>query len=160
MPEGVELNNGGIGKTALRVKGGCIMKRYIVYGMLVTFLSVAFAGGIGLADDRTGAPSIDRIPLINIEPVQGQPSGDMTASTRKIETPTDAMAKEPDGGTWTLFDVMILRPAGVIACAMGLVASAVAMPFALPTGSQGKVAKTLVADPFMFTFARPVGQLP
>jgi hypothetical protein len=134
------------------------MKRYIVWGMAIAFLSVTFAGGIVFADDRTGAASPERIPVVAVEPVETQPSGERALLAQRAELPVAAALKETSDSDSTFFDVMILRPAGIFACAAGLVAAAVALPFSLPTGSQGKVMKTLVADPFAYTFARPVGK--
>jgi hypothetical protein len=135
------------------------MKRYIVWGMAIAFLSITFAGEMAFADDRNGAPSLDRIPVVNIQPTQPEPSGDANLPAYGTELPAAAAPKESSGGDAPLFDIMILRPAGILACAAGLVASVVALPFSLPSGSQGKVMKTLVVDPFAYTFARPVGQI-
>jgi hypothetical protein len=55
-------------------------------------------------------------------------------------------------------DVVILRPVGLVACAAGLAATIIALPFALPSGSMDKVTKALIGEPFYFTFKRPIGQ--
>jgi hypothetical protein len=54
-------------------------------------------------------------------------------------------------------DVFIARPAGIVATLLGTAVFIVALPFAAISGSVGPVAETLVADPFKFTFTRPVG---
>ena len=56
-----------------------------------------------------------------------------------------------------LCDLIFLRPAGVAALGLGLAATVVAMPFALPTGSMGQVSQNLIGAPFEFTFERPLG---
>jgi hypothetical protein len=57
-----------------------------------------------------------------------------------------------------IIDVVILRPAGLVACVAGLAATVVALPFALPSGSMDQVTRALIAEPFYFTFQRPIGQ--
>jgi len=56
-----------------------------------------------------------------------------------------------------VLDLIILRPAGIAATAAGAGIFIVALPFTLPTGSVGVSARKLVADPFAFTFMRPLG---
>lgn len=57
----------------------------------------------------------------------------------------------------TLFDLIILRPMGIAACAVGLAGSLVAFPFALTTGAGAEVGDKLITDPFEYTFRRPIG---
>jgi hypothetical protein len=54
-------------------------------------------------------------------------------------------------------DVFIVRPVGLAACAVGLLGSIVAMPFASLSGNDREVSRRLVAEPFAYTFTRPVG---
>jgi hypothetical protein len=56
-----------------------------------------------------------------------------------------------------LCDLIFLRPAGVAVLGLGLAATVVAAPFALPTGSMGQVSQNLIGGPFNFTFVRPLG---
>ena len=56
-----------------------------------------------------------------------------------------------------LCDIIFLRPAGIAALGIGLGATVVAMPFALPTGNMGQVSQKLIGGPFDFTFVRPLG---
>jgi len=82
--------------------------------------------------------------------------------------PPSASPQEPPGpGTAppprmeeipVVIDVLFLRPAGLVACVAGLAATVVALPFALPSGSMDQVYQALIADPFYFTFKRPIGQ--
>ena len=63
-----------------------------------------------------------------------------------------------DGGAVEMIaDVLIARPAGLVAIVIGTAAFIVALPFAAISGSVEPVARTLVAEPFKFTFTRPVG---
>ena len=57
----------------------------------------------------------------------------------------------------TLFDLIILRPMGIAACAVGLAASLVAFPFAATTGAGSEVGDKLITEPFEWTFRRPIG---
>jgi hypothetical protein len=50
-----------------------------------------------------------------------------------------------------MLDALIVRPVGVFI---------VTLPFSVPTASVNKAAKTLVGDPFLFTFDRPLGEWP
>ncbi len=57
----------------------------------------------------------------------------------------------------TLFDLLILRPMGIAACAVGLATSVVALPFVATSGSGAEVEKRLIVEPFEYTFRRPIG---
>jgi hypothetical protein len=137
------------------------MRRHVVYAVLVTFLAATQAGGVALAQGRGNGPSLENIPIVVIEPVQEQPAPEprQAAPNPAVDILyADSMYKKPNEDTSAFFDVMILRPAGALACLGGLVAAAFALPFALPTGSTEKTLKALVVDPFAYTFARPVGK--
>ena len=54
-------------------------------------------------------------------------------------------------------DVILARPAGLLAIVAGSAVFVVSLPFSLPTGSVPKVAQRLILDPVEFTFVRPVG---
>lgn len=56
-----------------------------------------------------------------------------------------------------LFDVLILRPLGIASCALGVVTSFVAMPFAVTSGAGYEVGDKLLTEPFEYTFKRPIG---
>lgn len=66
---------------------------------------------------------------------------------------------QPDGGIM-LADVIIARPIGMAACAVGLVGTILALPFAAFSGSMNAVAERLVVEPFAYTFQRPMGHFP
>ncbi len=57
----------------------------------------------------------------------------------------------------TLFDLFILRPMGIAACAVGLGTSIWALPFAATTGAGAEVGDKLLTEPFEYTFKRPIG---
>lgn len=67
--------------------------------------------------------------------------------------------ESPDGGIM-LADILVTRPIGIAACALGLVGTVLAAPFAAIAGNMDEVTQRLVADPFAFTFERPVGRFP
>jgi hypothetical protein len=56
------------------------------------------------------------------------------------------------------FDVLILRPLGLVGCAVGLAAAVIALPFAIPSGSMDQVSQALIQEPFYYTFQRPIGK--
>ncbi|MBI5236408.1 MAG: hypothetical protein HY886_09215 [Deltaproteobacteria bacterium] len=69
-----------------------------------------------------------------------------------------AQAERPEpSATEITFDVLVIRPLGIAATVVGAGLFIVTLPFALPTGGVGLSARKLVADPFTFTFLRPVG---
>jgi hypothetical protein len=69
-----------------------------------------------------------------------------------------AIDNEPDGSIIVL-DVLIARPLGLASIALGTGIFIISLPFTLPTGTVGTAADKLVADPFRFTFTRPVGEI-
>lgn len=54
-------------------------------------------------------------------------------------------------------DVLIVRPIGIAAVAVGSVIFVASLPFSLPTGTVHTVAQRLILDPVEYTFVRPVG---
>ena len=68
-----------------------------------------------------------------------------------------AFAGEPKDGMEVAADVLIVRPVSLVAAVVGTAVFIVALPFSIPSGSVEKTGKLLVADPFKYTFARPVG---
>ncbi len=57
----------------------------------------------------------------------------------------------------TLFDLFVMRPMGIAACAVGIVTSVWAMPFALTSGAGNEVGEKLITEPIDWTFKRPIG---
>ncbi len=60
-------------------------------------------------------------------------------------------------GDMMLYDLVLVRPAGIAACAIGLVGSVLAFPFAAMSHSQDKMEQRLIKEPFDYTFKRPLG---
>ena len=55
-------------------------------------------------------------------------------------------------------DLLLARPAGVVATVLGTAIFVVGLPFTLIDGSTEQAAQTLVAQPANYTFARPLGE--
>lgn len=79
-----------------------------------------------------------------------------TASQASMEPQT---RREPSGEA-IVFDIILGRPLGLVTIVAGTAIFIVGLPFTIPTGSVGTSAKKLIADPFRFTFIRPVGEIP
>jgi hypothetical protein len=54
-------------------------------------------------------------------------------------------------------DLLVLRPVGLVATALGSVVYVISIPFNAPTGGMKQAGQTLVVDPATFTFARCLG---
>lgn len=77
-----------------------------------------------------------------------------------IASPMPALAEEkpePSAASITI-DVALIRPMGILSIVAGTAVFVVALPFSIPTGSVGITAKKLIAEPFKFTFVRPIGE--
>lgn len=70
-----------------------------------------------------------------------------------------ATMEEEPSSTAIVFDVLITRPLGLVATAVGAAVFIVGLPFTIPTRSVGVAAEKLVVDPLAFTFRRPVGHI-
>ena len=57
-----------------------------------------------------------------------------------------------------IFDLVFLRPLGIVATGVGIVAFTVTIPFSVMGGNTGEAAQKLIKDPAKFTFIRPLGQ--
>lgn len=68
-----------------------------------------------------------------------------------------AFAEDTHKAEETIVDVIAVRPVAFVTFSMGTAFFVVSLPFAVISGSTGKTAKTLVADPFNYTFTRPLG---
>ncbi len=55
-------------------------------------------------------------------------------------------------------DVLVIRPATLVGTVLGTALFVVALPFSIPSGSVKTTAKTLIVEPFKFTFTRPLGE--
>ncbi len=74
-------------------------------------------------------------------------------------TPTLAESGTGDRAADMMFDLILLRPLGLLATGAGSVIFVVALPFTLPSGSAGDAACELVRRPFNYTFSRPLGDM-
>jgi len=72
-----------------------------------------------------------------------------------VKTPKTGFTKSEE----VFLDVFVLRPAGLIGCAIGLVGAVISTPFAVTSQSGEKAFKSLLEDPFAYTFKRPIGQI-
>lgn len=61
------------------------------------------------------------------------------------------------GADAMLFDAVFLRPLGLVSMVGGTAIFVATIFFTVPSGSAGQAADRLVADPAMYTFARPLG---
>jgi hypothetical protein len=61
------------------------------------------------------------------------------------------------GGVGMILDLVVLRPAGLVATVIGGAAYIVSLPFSAAGGNADQAWNTLVAAPAQFTFARPLG---
>ncbi len=64
---------------------------------------------------------------------------------------------ESTDGMGIVADVLIARPVGLVSIVFGSAMYIISLPFAIPSGSVEKAGKLLVADPFNYTFCRPLG---
>jgi len=63
-------------------------------------------------------------------------------------------------GELIIADSLIMRPLGIVACAVGLVSASIfAFPWAATSNSYDRVGRELVQKPFDYTFKRPLGDV-
>jgi hypothetical protein len=82
--------------------------------------------------------------------------GAVSASAADNRTRYDEM--EPDAGDMML-DAVIVRPATLVASAVGLVAWVVTLPFSIPADDVDDTAREWVGKPLKYTFFRPLGEM-
>lgn len=73
------------------------------------------------------------------------------------ETYTSQQVEKPTG-TEILFDLVVIRPLGMVGLAIGTTFFIVSLPMLLITRSVENAADALVDEPFKFTFVRGMGQ--
>ena len=66
--------------------------------------------------------------------------------------------EEPTGGTM-LADAFMVRPFMLVGTILGGATFIVTLPFSLLGGNSKEAAKSLVMEPAMYTFVRPLGEL-
>jgi len=57
---------------------------------------------------------------------------------------------------WSLVDLFVARPLGIVAGIGGTVLFVAALPFTIPSGSVGNAASMFIVQPFQFSFLREV----
>ena len=62
-------------------------------------------------------------------------------------------------GGYMAADLVVLRPMGIIATAVGSLVYVISLPFSLSGGNQDEAFQKLVADPAKYTFERPLGEM-
>jgi len=70
------------------------------------------------------------------------------------ENPVEVREKTPEG---MAADLVVLRPLGIVATALGAAVHVVGLIFSIPGGNSSESAQILVKDPAKFTFVRPLG---
>ena len=75
-------------------------------------------------------------------------------STTFAGNPVEVQEKTAEG---MAFDLVLLRPLGLVATVLGSAVHVVGLIFSGPGGNAGESAELLVKEPAKFTFARPLG---
>jgi hypothetical protein len=66
-------------------------------------------------------------------------------------------SKEPGGGAM-IYDLLVIRPVGVVATALGSVFWLVSLPFSASGDNYDAATQKLVKEPAAYTFKRPLGE--
>ncbi len=66
-------------------------------------------------------------------------------------------AKEPGGGAM-MYDMVVLRPVGLVATAVGSVFWLISLPFYALGDNTDVATKKLIKEPAAYTFKRPLGE--
>ena len=74
-----------------------------------------------------------------------------------LASTAQAFAEPPHDGMAIAADVLFARPVGLVSIVAGTALFIVSLPFAIPSGSVETAGRLLVADPFTYTFERPLG---
>lgn len=61
-------------------------------------------------------------------------------------------------GGYMAGDLVVLRPIGIVATAVGAVIYVISLPFSLAGGNEEEARQKLVIDPATYTFTRPLGE--
>jgi hypothetical protein len=63
-------------------------------------------------------------------------------------------------GELIIADALVMRPLGIVACAVGLISASIfVVPWAATSNSYDRVERELVKKPFDYTFTRPLGDI-
>ena len=66
--------------------------------------------------------------------------------------------REDPSGAQMIFDVILVRPIGIVATVVGSVFYVVSLPFSLLGENSDEASQALVKDPAAYTFSRPLGE--
>jgi hypothetical protein len=66
----------------------------------------------------------------------------------------DWAKNDPVGQEYSIMDIILARPLGVVAGILGTGLFIVSLPFTIPTGSVGDAADMFIVQPFQFSFTR------
>ena len=72
----------------------------------------------------------------------------------------DYFEREDPSGALMIFDVILVRPIGIVATVVGSVFYVVSLPFSLLGENSDEAGQALVKDPAAYTFSRPLGEFP
>jgi hypothetical protein len=116
----------------------------LVLALVLGGMAPVFAGGYGTSPYSQGA----------------SPGGDCPPGW-EAAFPQEELRGEPSGEL-ILFDVLILRPLGLAATALGTAGAIVAAPWSCSDCETGTsqwdlVERKLIREPFDYTFCRPLG---
>lgn len=98
------------------------------------------------------------VALIGV-PVNAQQSSSAYSSEYTSPYSTYTPEHHDPPGELILADVLILRPLGIVASAVGLAGSLVSIPFAASSNSGDLVGRKLIKEPFDYTWCRPLGDV-
>ena len=65
--------------------------------------------------------------------------------------------EDPSGGAM-MYDVIVVRPVGIVATAVGSIFYVISLPFSLLGQNAGEAGEALVKEPAAYTFKRPLGE--
>ena len=87
----------------------------------------------------------------------------LVASLLIVPFSTAAIAQEyfeteDPGGGEMIFDLCVVRPVGLIATAVGMVAFVLSWPFSALGNNSDVASQKLVKEPVAYTFKRPLGE--
>ena len=67
-------------------------------------------------------------------------------------------ALDDDKAGYMMGDLVVMRPLGIAATAVGAVFYVLSLPFSLAGGNEPEARQKLMADPAGYTFSRPLGE--
>jgi len=68
--------------------------------------------------------------------------------------------REDPSGALMIFDVILVRPIGIVATVVGSVFYVISLPFSLLGENSDEASQALIKDPAAYTFSRPLGEFP